>query len=81
MKKIYTDTDIVKMGYYKSVLENNDIPSHIQNELLSGCMGAVPMGEVWPELWVINDEDFDKAVDLLKEIENKRNTEQMDQEN
>ncbi len=72
MKKIYTDTDMIKVGYYKSVLETNDIPAYIKNEALSFMAGRIP--EVYPELWVINDTDFDKAVELLKEIE--KSTEQ-----
>jgi len=70
MKKIYTDTDIIKMGYYKSVLESNGIPVYIKNEALSGLAGAIPSGEVWPELWVMNDKNTEKAVSLLNGIEN-----------
>jgi len=31
-------------------------------------MGEIPLNEVWPELWVVNDDDFDMAVRILKEV-------------
>jgi hypothetical protein len=75
MKKIYSDTDMIKMGYYRSILESNNIQAYIKNEASFGLAGPIPWSEVYPELWVINDSDLEAAVTLLKAVENKNNTE------
>jgi hypothetical protein len=37
----------------------------IKNELLSPLGGAIPAPEVWPELWILDDERIEEAIQLL----------------
>jgi hypothetical protein len=67
MKKLTTSHSLVTINHFKNVLESEGIPCHIKNEILGGIAGEMPLTEVWPELWVINDIDFDRAKQLIDE--------------
>ena len=54
----------------RSYLEQNDITSIYRNEFSSSVMGEVPVFDVWPELWV-SDDDSEQAVELLKLLQEK----------
>ena len=67
MKKLTSSPSIVTINHYPNVLESEGIPSQIRNEFLGGIAGEMPLQEVWPELWVINEMDFDRAKQLIDE--------------
>lgn len=65
MKKVTTSQSIVTIHHYRNLLESEDIPCQVRNEILGGIAGEMPLTEVWPELWVINDIDYDRAKQLI----------------
>ena len=65
MRKVYTSTDLIECGLRKTVLESHGIRCIIKNELLSPLAGGIPAPEVWPELWILDDERLDEALELL----------------
>lgn len=65
MKKLTSSESLVTINHYKNVLESEGIPCRIRNEFLGGIAGEMPLQEIWPELWVINDIDYDRAKQLL----------------
>jgi Putative prokaryotic signal transducing protein len=65
MKKLTTSESLVTINHFKNVLESEGIPCCIKNEYLGGIAGEMPLTEIWPELWVINDIDFDRAKQLI----------------
>lgn len=67
MKKLTTSTNLVMINHYKNVLESEGIGCRIKNEHLGSIVGEIPFLEVWPELWVINDLDYDRAKQLIDE--------------
>ena len=67
MKKVYDNLQpLTLVGHFQSLLEDAGIPVHIKNENSHVAMGEVPQIEIAPEIWVIHDEDYDKAVALIK---------------
>lgn len=68
MKKVYTNQNIALVGATKSYLEENNIASQIRNEFSSGVMGDMPFTDVWPELWVAND-DHTQARQLIDALQ------------
>ncbi|MEM7012879.1 MAG: DUF2007 domain-containing protein [Verrucomicrobiota bacterium] len=66
MRKVYENLDFTSVGYFQSILEDSGIPTHIKNLGGSGLMGEVPFTEVFPELWVVEDSDYDRAIEILK---------------
>lgn len=67
MKLILSDRDSMKIEYCKSILDEYGINSQTKNILLSPLAGPLPSAQVWPELWVL-DEDYDKALKILEKM-------------
>ncbi len=60
MKKLFVSQSLVEVEALKELLEGAGIPCMLKNRQGSSLAGEVPFVEVFPELWV-NDEDFDEA--------------------
>ena len=65
MKKLTSSESLVTVHHWKNLLESEGIACQIRNEHLGSVMGEVPFVEVWPQLWIVNDLDFDRARQLL----------------
>lgn len=65
MKKVTSADSLVTINHYKNLLTSEGIPAFIRNEHFGSIMGEVPFQEVWPELWVRNDLDYDRALQLI----------------
>ena len=68
MKKVFTGADPVLVGHIRSILEAEGIEIFVKNEHLSGGIGELPAIECWPELWVKEDRDADRAELLIQEV-------------
>ena len=67
MKKIYTTAESFQIGYVVSMLEKSGIEYVVRNDFLSGALGELPATECWPEIWIIHDEDFDSAMEIVNQ--------------
>lgn len=67
MKKVTSADSIITINHYKNVLTSEGIAAFVKNEHFGSIMGEVPFQEVWPELWVKNDLDLDRAKQLIAE--------------
>jgi hypothetical protein len=67
MKKLTSADNMVMISHYKNILEAEGIACQIRNEHLNQIFGEMPFTEVWPELWILNDLDYDRARQLLDE--------------
>ena len=67
MKRVYTNPSAAQCNLLRSLLESNGIPCVVKNETLSGLTPRVPWTEVWPELWVADDSQFDEARRIVEE--------------
>ena len=65
MKKLTSADSLITINHYKNLLLSEGIESTIRNEHLGSILGEMPFQEVWPELWVINDMDYDRALQLI----------------
>lgn len=65
MKKLTSADSLVTISHYKNLLESEGIPALVRNEHLGSILGEMPFQEVWPELWIRNDLDYDRALELL----------------
>jgi len=50
-----------EVGMLRSIIEEAGIEFEVRNEATNA---NYPTGPFYPELWVVHDEDFDKAVEL-----------------
>ena len=63
MKRLFSSPDSAEMGLLKSRLEEAGIPCLLRNEQISQ---AIPSVAFAAELWIGNDQDYPKAVDLCE---------------
>jgi hypothetical protein len=68
MKKVTSSQSLVMISHYRNLLGSEGIPSFIRNEYLGSIIGEMPFEEVWPELWVRNDLDYDRALQLIDSV-------------
>ena len=59
--------DFTKVGYCQSILETAGISTYIRNQDLVGTMTEVPIPEFFPALCVINDGDYETAIEVLRD--------------
>ena len=65
MKKLTSAASTITIHHYRNLLEAEGIPCEIRNEHLGSVLGEIPFGETWPQLWVVNDLDYDRAEQLI----------------
>ena len=69
MKRLASHESLAYLGHLRNVLEQADIACLIKNEQLSGGLGEIPFLECLPELWVLRDEQVERALQLLAELQ------------
>lgn len=69
MKKVASADSLIMINHYKNLLAAEGIRTEIRNEHLASIMGEMPFVETWPELWVINRLEFDRARQIIEEAE------------
>ena len=67
MRKIFESIEFARVGHYQSILESRGIRTFLNNAASSSLTGEVPFSEVVPELWIVNDAEYDNALRLLRE--------------
>lgn len=65
MKKVTAADSLVTISHYRNLLASEGIDAFIRNEHLGSILGEMPFPEVWPELWISNDLDLDRARQLI----------------
>ncbi len=65
MKKVYVGERGMIIERIKDILEKENIVCMIKNLGLSGGMGEIPPIECWPEIWVLEDDDYDRANNII----------------
>lgn len=66
MRQVFVSQDLVEVEMLKECLERAGIPCTIKNQQTSSFAGGIPFAEVFPELWVLKDDDYGRAKDLLE---------------
>lgn len=66
MRKIYEHIDFSRVGHYQSILESAGISTHLKNLGAAMASGEIPFVQCFPELWVVEDADYDRALDVLR---------------
>lgn len=69
MKKLTSAETIVTITHYQNLLAAEGIRTEVRNQHLGGIMGEMPVFETWPQLWIVNDLDFDRATQLLESVD------------
>jgi len=67
MKKlrVFSLNERAQAGLLKELLEREGIACLLRNDQLSSALGEIPFLECLPELWVVDDDVFPRAKQLL----------------
>lgn len=66
MRAVYSDLEPTKVGLYKSILDEAGILCFIQNDNTS--RGEVVIPAFYPTLCITDEDRYDEAVELLKNV-------------
>ncbi len=69
MRKLFVSQSLIDVESRKELMDQAEIPCMIKNQRSAMLGGEVPFVEVFPELWVLQDEDLEQAETLLKDWE------------
>jgi len=65
VKLLYTNENRYVVHNIQNIVENAGITIMLKNEFAAGAAGDLVPHETWLELWVVEDDDFDKAKKLI----------------
>jgi len=65
MKLVYTHENRFLVGNASNLLEQAGIKTLWKNEFASGAIGEVSPFDTWPELWVLDDDDYLVATEII----------------
>ena len=68
MTPVFSDREPARVGYFQSVLENAGILTFIRNQNTNTTMAEMPSGVFFQVLCVVNDDDFERAKELIIEV-------------
>jgi len=66
MKMLYANENSFLVNNVKNLIEAQEISTFIKNEFAQGAIGETSAFDAWPEVWVIDDADIERAKEILK---------------
>ena len=72
MKLVYTHENKLLAENAKNILDLAGIESYLKNEFASGAAGDLVPSESWPEIWLLDESDYDQAIAVLSVLEKKQ---------
>ena len=67
MKMVYTSENHFLVNNAKNIIESAGIETFLKNEFAQGAVGEIAAFDCWPEVWVVDDIDFEKAKAIIAE--------------
>jgi len=68
MKRVYSAEHGLMTEHIKDILQEEGINCMIKNLNLAGALGELPPIECWPEVWILEDEDYDRASSIVEDL-------------
>lgn len=67
MKLLYTNESAFLVNNAKNIVEQTGIQVVLKNEFAAGAAGDLAPLDTWLELWIVNDVDYLKAEQAIKQ--------------
>jgi|TARA_R110001592_G_scaffold242066_9_gene502547 hypothetical protein len=65
MKLLYAHENHFMVNNVKNLIEAQQISCFIKNEFAQGAVGEISAFDAWPEVWLVNEADFERATTIL----------------
>ena len=69
MKLVYTHENRLMVLNVRNILSDHGIDVVINKEYASSAAGGLAPIDTWPEVWVVNDDDFDASMKIIESLE------------
>ncbi|MFN2385940.1 MAG: DUF2007 domain-containing protein [Thermoanaerobaculia bacterium] len=66
MRKVHSALDPLAVANLRNLLLQEGIETEVRTPFLAAASGDVPFTECWSQLWVVDDEDHDRAEELIR---------------
>jgi hypothetical protein len=64
--KVYSAPHPLVLENLRNVLQVEGISSEVRTPFLGAARGDIPATECWSELWILNDEERDRALRVIR---------------
>lgn len=68
MKLIYTNPNPLILANTRNLLEHAGIVTETRNEYASSAVGELSAIDTWPELWLTDESDYNRAMHILQPL-------------
>ena len=65
MIKVFESFDFMEAGRIQSLLEAEGIKTFLKNEFSTGALGELPFQEVAPQVYILDPDDLERAMDIV----------------
>lgn len=69
MKKLYSAANLQDAHLLSHLLDEAGIEHHIFNENLQGGVGELPFTHTYPEIWIVDETDLERATGIVSSFE------------
>lgn len=69
MKKIYSAANLPEAHLISHLLEEAGIDHHIFNENLQGGVGELPFTHTYPDIWIVDEAQGERAMEIIRSYE------------
>lgn len=69
MRKIYSAATLPDAHLVRGLLAREGIDARVFNENAQSLMGEIPIHLAWPEVWIVDEGDADRARAIIRGIE------------
>lgn len=69
MKKIYAAATLPDAHLVRGLLAREGIDARVFNENAQSLMGEIPVHHAWPEIWIMDEDDEERARGLIRGME------------
>jgi hypothetical protein len=69
VKQVFQAHDVTEAHLVKGLLESQGLTALVRGEAVAGLAGEVPFVDVWPTVWVLDDDRDSEARAVINEYE------------
>jgi hypothetical protein len=66
VKSVYSTQDVLIIGHLRNLLVNEGIQCDVRTPFLAAAKGDIPVTDCWSQLWILDDEDLEKATEVIE---------------
>ena len=74
MKLVYTHENRLMVLNVRNILSDHGIEVVVNKEYASSAAGGLAPIDTWPEVWVVNDDDFGSSMNITESLDVELNT-------